>query len=51
MEQLVIKGEAAKKAPEARLKGPEQLIKIRSQQPEIPHTPILSGTLTFDSLF
>ena len=50
MEQLLIKGEAAKKAPEARLKGPEKLIRIRSQQPEIPHTPILSETLTFDFL-
>ena len=50
MEQLLIKGEAAKKAPEARLKGPEKFIKIGRQQPEIPHTPILSETLTFDSL-
>ena len=31
---MLIKGGAAKKPPEARLKGPEELIKIRTGPPE-----------------
>ena len=45
-EQLLIKGEAPKKAPEARFKGPEKLIKFRRRTTWDPaHTLILSATL------
>ena len=44
-EQLLIKGGTAKKPPEARLKGPEKLIKIRRLTTWGPaHTLILSAT-------
>ena len=49
LEQLLIKGGAARKPPEARLKGPRKLLKIR--RPWDPaHTLILSATLPLGSI-